>query len=54
MYSTGENCIFVLKLFNKGTADEYDVHVAVQFDRLFESKAESTADWMWGVLHTGS
>ena len=24
MYSTGKNCVFILKLFNKGTADEYD------------------------------
>ena len=25
MYSTGENCIFILNLFNKGTADKYDM-----------------------------
>ena len=24
MYSTGENCVFIWKLFNKRTADEYD------------------------------
>ena len=24
IYSTGENCVFIWKLFNKGTADEYD------------------------------
>ena len=24
MYSTGENCVFILKIFNKETADEYD------------------------------
>ena len=24
MYSTGENCVFIWKLFNKKTADEYD------------------------------
>ena len=58
MCSTGENCVFIWKLFNKRTADEYDVHVAVQFDRLFESKAESTAELKaecgaYSVLHSG-
>ena len=24
MYCTGENCVFIWKLFNKRTADEYD------------------------------
>ena len=24
IYGTGENCVFILKLFNKGTAHEYD------------------------------
>ena len=41
MYSTGGNCVFIWKLFNKRTADEYDGMFGVQFDRLFESKAES-------------
>ena len=54
MYSTGENCVFILKL----QADEYDmnicmiqyVDVGVQFDRLFEQWFEG---WIWGVLHGG-
>ena len=33
MYSTRENCVFIWKLFNNRTADEYDmVHVRVEFD----------------------
>ena len=36
MYSTGENCAVIWKLFNKRTADDYD--------NLFESKAESKAE----------
>ena len=44
-YNTGENCIFILKLFNKGTVDEYDMFTLgcnsiVRLNR----RAESTAD----------
>ena len=45
MYSMRENCVFIWKLFNNRTADEYDmVHVRVQFDRLFESTTKSKAE----------
>ena len=60
MCSTGENCVFIWKLFNKRTADEYDdmFTSGVQFDRLSESKAESTAEskaecGAYSVLHSG-
>ena len=59
LYSSGENCIFILKLFNR-TADEYDdlftsgCNSIVCLNRWLNRRlTERVATW-WGVLHTGS
>ena len=47
IYSTGENCVFILQIVNKTeTADEYDDMFTSGYNStcLFESKAESTAE----------
>ena len=48
MYSTGENCVFILKLFNKGTPDEYDDMFTSGCNSIvfvwIKSKAESKAE----------